>query len=212
MIRVYKYFTLSDEYEMLRTTEETLPWLGQMRLVSNGTRLAQQWTPMRVEATLSDEPVLQGDFPAIGWAAPVFSKRAWNVLRPLIDQVVEALPLIHPLGQPYYVINVLDITDCLDLDRCQTNKSLDNPRFSRIYSYAFNEDMIKGKHIFKSVAMKGLDTYVSSTFTRLVEDNGLCGLRFPQIYPPLPENESTRPSAKEKVSGTDWKEKVSGTD
>ena len=53
-----------------------------------------------------------------------------------------------------------------------------------IYKYAFKEEAIKDKHLFKCPEMKDLEVYVSAAFKRLVEDNQLVGLAFRPIYPP----------------------------
>jgi hypothetical protein len=127
-----------------------------------------------------------GDFPNLSWAGPVFSQRAWDLLGPLIASSVEALPIIHPSGKRYYIINVLDVIDCLELERCETNRNSGSLKddFSAIYVYAFKEDMIRDKHIFKAPQTKYLEEYVSEEFKRVVEKNGLVGLAFRQIYPP----------------------------
>jgi hypothetical protein len=116
----------------------------------------------------------------------IASERAWEILRPLISSAVEALPVIHPSGVQYYALNLLHVIDCLQVDRCITNRRPDAPmaKFSAVYTYAFNEEVVRGQHLFRCPQMKGLEIYVSSAFKEVVESNGLIGLRFVKIYPP----------------------------
>src|SRR5271157_4194126 len=171
MLQVYRYHDLPSEYESI--TEADDQCRQQLDQLKRGVRSLSGWTPPRVQFALVESPTVPGDFPCLYRRLPVFSQRAWDALRPLIQSAVEALPIIHPSGKPHYIINLLDVVDCLDLPHCVTNKDPFDPRdrITQIFRYAFREEVIQGRHIFTAPEMINLDVYVSPDFKRVVEEN-----------------------------------------
>ena len=58
---------------------------------NEGTPLAAWWSPLGIEIDKSMGRL--GDFPGLQGSIPIFSRKAWDILRPLIGGDVEALPL-----------------------------------------------------------------------------------------------------------------------
>ena len=144
------------------------------------------WKPVSVEG-FDDNPDVEGDFPSLSNynKVPVFSQRAWDVLRPLIGYCTEALPIKHPSGQPFHIINVIEIIDCLDEEQSELVRNAATGRVSEIFKYHFKSDMLEGKHLFKTPLKSGAELFVDDAFRKAIEANGLKGL----IFKPLPMKE-----------------------
>ena len=131
-----------------------------------------------------DNPTEIGDFPSVSnWKrVPIMSERAWTVLKPIIGDVCEALPVKHPFQGSYYVIHVMQTIDALNTELSEVDRSsVGDNRILRIYRYAFKSDLIEGKHIFKLPLMSGGGLFVDDVFRKAVEDNCLRGLRFKEL-------------------------------
>ena len=136
------------------------------------------WRPPVVHG-FDDNPGVEGDFPSLSDynKIPTFSQRAWDALSPLIARVCEALPIRHPTGRPFYIINVLEIVDCIDEEKSEIDRYSDGG-IRRVIRFCFKPNMLGGKHIFKTPRKSGADLIVSQEFRRQVEANELKGLRF----------------------------------
>ncbi len=141
------------------------------------------WEPVAVEG-FDDNPGIEGDFPSLSNynKIPIFSQRAWEVLQPLIGYCTEALPIKHPSGQQFYIVNVMDIIDCLDEERSELVRNAATGRVSEVFKYCFKDDMLDGKHIFKTPLKSGAELFVDDSFRATVEAKGLKGL----VFKPLP--------------------------
>ena len=147
------------------------------------TPLQLTWAPLTCHG-FDDNPAVIGDFPSVSnWKrVPMMSERAWNALKPIIGNVCEALPVAHPFQGLYYLIHVMQTIDALNTDASEVDRSgIGDNRIHRIYRYAFKNDLIEGKHIFKLPPMSGGGLIVDDVFRRAVEDNGLRGLRFREL-------------------------------
>lgn len=162
----------SDEYDRLYCpNKEDRGILGELRFSSQPNH---SWESLPVEI---DPAGKSGDFPSISGHQLVFSQRAWQVLKPIVEKSAEALPLICASGN-YFVINVFDIVDCLDLSNAQVSRFSDG-RLMRIKSYAFKEGCIGDRNIFK--LPQPSDVLVTQTFKDVVEKNDLEGLIFRKV-------------------------------
>ena len=138
---------------------------------------AQEWKPVKVK--IEDPEFPEGDFPSLTnlFYVPIFSKRAWNILSPILGSSVECLPLNYP-SRDYFLINVMEQLDCLDEKRSDLSRNDASGYVNNIYEYAFREKVIAGKHIFKTPRKSAAKLYVDEGFRRTVESNGLKGLKF----------------------------------
>jgi hypothetical protein len=143
------------------------------------TPLTNKWI-VPVAHGFEDNPPTQGDFASLSnfWRIPVMSQRAWDALLPLIGESCEALPIVHPTGDPYFIIHVMETVDCLDTSNAQVTRNAVTGRVSRIFRYAFNHNFPAGKHIFKLPIESGAELIVDDDFRRAVESSGLMGLKF----------------------------------
>ncbi|WP_422665606.1 imm11 family protein [Anabaena sp. PCC 7938] len=117
-----------------------------------------------------------GDFPSFIGHHLVCTKRAWQLIQPIITNSVELLPLTCREAQ-YFVIKINDLVDPLDY-----SKSIYEDGFGgliKVKSYVFNDEIIKNKHMFWF--SRGYLTVVSETFKTFVEDHHLKSLIFRQL-------------------------------
>jgi len=140
------------------------------------------WPPP-VAHGFDDNPPAEGDFPSLSNynMIPVMSQRAWDALRPLIGYCCEPLPIIHPSGQPFYIIHVMETIDALDDERSELRQSQIDGRVNRIFKYAFRKDLLASKHIFKLPTKSGGELLVDDEFRKAVEQHGLQGLLFDPV-------------------------------
>lgn len=180
-MNIYRIIPDSDSYECIypRVEDEDILFFF------DAEPLSAKWVPLpvvldeRLRENVMDAPIpMKGDFPSLYRPTPVFSERAWGALSPLIKGSVEALPLIHPSGDRYFAINVLDVIDCLDLATTKLTRNDVTGRVSSIQAYHFRPNLLRGKHMFKLPETKGLEVLVSEEFKQAVENNGLKGLIF----------------------------------
>lgn len=145
--------------------------------------LADGWK-VPVAHGFEDNPEAEGDFPSLSNynKIPVMSQRAWGLLRPLIGDCCEALPIVYPTGEPYFIIHVMKSIDGLDADRSTLTRNATTGRVNGIYKYAFKTGMLDGHHIFKLPLESGAGLFVDDVFRQAVESNHLKGL----LFSPLP--------------------------
>jgi hypothetical protein len=141
-----------------------------------GGALASDWRPISARILKGKK---HGDFPSLAGHVPVFGKRALDALRPLVNHCIEVLPLKVPSGE-LFAINVLQITDCLDVSRSELELDPDG-EVMYIARYAFDEQCLEGKHILKLRQVPLYGVFVSEEFKRRVEEEGLQGLIFREV-------------------------------
>jgi hypothetical protein len=183
-MNIYRINSDSGRYEYVNARVEDRDLL----FFSSGQPLSGTWVPVpvlldhRLVDNVMEEPQpRKGDFPSLYGATPIFSERAWETLYPLVGGSVEALPLIHPSGEKYFAINVLDVVDCLDLTKTKLTRNDVTGRVSSIQEYHFRQHLLTGKHIFKLPETKGLEVLVSEEFKQAVETSELKGLIFRRL-------------------------------
>lgn len=146
--------------------------------------MADAWEPPAIR--IEGKSKRLRDF--VSWmnSAPVLSKKAVEVLEPLIGQHCEILPLIELRGKPFYALNVLTTIDCLDKAASDIFYASDDPsHILRIRSYKFNENKLPlNIPIFKIPDDVGC-VFVTRSFIDVVIENGLRGSSFedPAIDP-----------------------------
>jgi len=176
----YRYIPNSDAFDSVQLAlDDDEPVVG---LHYEHRSVAETWKPITVKG-LDANPGLEGDFPTLNNYSkiPIFSERAWDILAPLISYCSEALRISHPSGKLFYLINVLEIIDCLDEERSDLSRNPTTGRVSRVSKYCFRTSLLQGKHVFKTPLKSGAELFVGESFREVVEENGLKGLIFEKI-------------------------------
>jgi hypothetical protein len=184
---------MPDDYQAVWYLDQDKQMFDMFTL---GRSIVHEWKPPTlILADPEQQHLTPPDFPALEFHFLIASERAWSVLRPHIGRAVEVLPINHPSGKPFVALNVTRVIDCLVVDRCKTNRLLGdpNPYFSKIFTYAFNEEVVRHEHLFRCPQMKAFEIYGSAELKQLVQENKLIGLQFIKIYPPLNDRTESAP-------------------
>jgi hypothetical protein len=150
--------------------------------LGEGVRRGDSWIPVPMEHYPASRRKHRGkpvDFPSLGGLGLAFSERALRALTPLVGDAIEALPLLYEGPGKFYVINILDVTNCLDLERSKLNQH-DDGYISTVEKFAFKPGHIDGRHIFKCNECLIYDL-VSTEFKALAEEQGLVGASFTPV-------------------------------
>jgi hypothetical protein len=137
--------------------------------------LSPDWQPISVTRVKGEK---RTDFPALPGSDLVVTGHAWQILQPLIGDSVEALPLSCTTGEAYFVINAIDVLDCLDYEHSEVER-FSNGQVMWINSYVFKEEAIGNRSIFKLPEPGRI--IVSEIFRARIEKNRLQGLIFKKI-------------------------------
>ena len=181
-MRYYRYAE-SLGYDFAGIEVSDLPDGGIVRQLAWGdSPQASSWSPLpitRIDDVEDGRKQEFGDFPSLSnfCSIPVFSVRAWEILSRRIDCRWEALPLIHPVGLPLYLIHVMETIDCVDLDRSEVTRYSPD-RVRQVERFCLKPQMLEGKHVFKTPEGSGHDLLVDDVFREIVQQNGLKGLTF----------------------------------
>jgi hypothetical protein len=176
-MNVYNLRANSDVFDGLHLIDQN----DSDRVDFRGAPAQQPWVPVPVKL----DPVprktraqAHGDYPS--FLESVVTERALDVLRPLIADCVEILPLAYPV-EPLFLLNVLRVIDCLDYERAVYHRYSDGTP-GAIERYAFKPGSTDGHHIFKIKRYESW-TFVSDEFKRRVDDAGLLGFQFFAVEP-----------------------------
>ena len=199
---VYELHAKANDYNGLqppleyRTTDFDLRFTGEP--------WGDTWVPLPVTTEHAHDgrraKNRDGDFPSYHPAIPAVSERALDVLRPLLGDAVEVLPLEHPTAR-YYILHVLQILDCLDDEKSEGHRT-SKGQLITIEKCVWKPGVIdENTHIFK---IKGLELswpFVSEAFRRLVDENGLIGFGFLEVGPDGTLRSVARPEKERARSG-----------
>ncbi|NQX71676.1 hypothetical protein HQN90_36925 [Paenibacillus alba] len=112
---------------------------------------------------------------------PMFNDKAMKALHDLIKDDVEVLPYLHP-KDTYYAINVLNVIDCLDRSMAVLDIDEKYNVVRNINKYTFHEERIEHAIIFKIPENLRSEIFVTDIFKEKVEQAGLTGFRFAEIW------------------------------
>lgn len=115
----------------------------------DGHELKRNWKPLAVKRMEPEKGLELSDAP--GFAIPVFSRTALNLLEPLIQESVEVLELLFA-EKEYFGINVTSVLDVIDYEKAQYIKFKSSDRIMMFTKYSFKMcDELKKHHIFKII-------------------------------------------------------------
>lgn len=168
-MRIYRYWTNPSNYKSLRIVKEELV---MFHYELDGRRVAQQWTPIEVEF---EKRKKMPDCFDIG-GQPVLNQRALQVFQPLLGEQVEVLPLeVKGSHEKLFLLNALDILDCLNHDRTVHKIGKDGTPLW-ITTYRFKSGCIGDRFMFRLPETWMAETLITESFTKVVIENHLRGL------------------------------------
>lgn len=140
----------------------------------DGKRKGTNYSPLEVEFAGYGQ---LRDIVRLGVGAPVFSKRAVDMLKPIMGSQVEVLPLKFKSAD-YFLINVTNVLDCMDY----TESKFVREPVLLFQKYAFVLDKISEWTIFKTVEEVQVCTFVTDRFVGIVKGAELSGFEFKLVW------------------------------
>ena len=129
-----------------------------------------------------------GDFAYSFCGGYALDSRACEVLRPILEQSCELLPLLPHEEETFHLLNVLEIVDCMDEEgtRFAISKATGHKTI-QIEKYQFAPDRFSESPLFKLPRRVGLLTVTGLIapeleFKTIVEREGLTGLKFEELW------------------------------
>lgn len=176
-MKIWKLCFELDRYDNLKPLK---PFTVEEYQSFDGRRKKTDWKKLPVKRMEPEKGLELGDAP--GFVIPVFSKRALDVLRPLIETDVEMLELDF-LEAPYWGINVINVLDVIDYSKSRYRTYSDGKRIMVFQKYAFREcEELTKTNIFKIKDEPTRWAFVSDEFKKLVEENNLKGFVFQLVW------------------------------
>ena len=174
-MKIYKFRPDVNNYRGITLCDEpSYEFFNQF----DGRSLSSSWKTINVKEYEEDEGLERGDTP--GFTIPVLNERALSIIKPLIKDDVEILPLCCG-GEKLFGINILNNTDAFDRNNAEYKTFKDGIKVMRILKYGFKEEMICGKHIFR-IPEEKKGVFVSEDFVNAVKSNHLKGFIFELVY------------------------------
>ncbi|WP_025680178.1 imm11 family protein [Paenibacillus massiliensis] len=155
-----------------------------LRSISFGEKINHQWKPLNV---FHDKEMGKGKysyFPRLTPGKLVLNDEALSILKPLIVDLVEILPLQNDKYN-FFICNVTNILDCLDHTKSVPIISrASNKVFSYEHMYLHKDLVVESerRHIFKIPELVRTEIYVSDEFRNAVLEAGLKGLNFNLVW------------------------------
>lgn len=147
--------------------------------IRHSKKILKSWSPLQI--SYQDDEGKNTDFPRYTPGRPIFNDKAVTILNPLLEELVEFLPL-RDSKYKFFFCNVLNVFDCVD-----TGNSIPETtrgtliRYKKLY---FKEAIISNspkRHIFKIPELI-THIFVSDEFKDEVLKHGLKGLDFEEIW------------------------------
>lgn len=161
---------------------ENLGWIGEvdLELINSfdGRSKVENWEPISLKR-MYDRPF--SNTPGLTSNIPIFDKKAVEVIKELIKEQAEILPVNYNDGE-FYIINVLGTVDCVNYDKSKYKTFRDGVRIMRFEKYEFIEEIVVGKHIFRLKDEPLKRPFVSDEFRNKIVESGLTGFIFDLVW------------------------------
>jgi Immunity protein family (Imm11) len=134
------------------------------------------------DARIKKDPrrVPKGDSPSLIPGVPIFSQRAVEALRDLLEANGELFPT-KINSENYFIFNVTHVADVLDEPNSELSRFKDG-RVFYIDCYSFVAKELKGLSVFKIPQMVVGDVYVTDAFVERADSAGLKGFWFLPVW------------------------------
>ncbi len=161
----------------------TLP-VGDLNVFNrrfDGTPMKRPVTDVTIAWGPETTHLPKGDYPHLLLSLPVFSLRAVEALRDLLEGNGEILPTTCE-GDQLFFFNVTKVIDALDESNSEVIRFDHIPEVMRIERYTFFVEALTQAVIFKIPQFRTGRVYVTDLFVERVKSTGLRGLGFPRLW------------------------------
>lgn len=140
-----------------------------------GESKIEKWVPVQLVRMYNNREF--SNTPALSAHIPVFDIKAINMMKKYLVDNTEILPVL--CGEfIFYIINVIKVLDCIDYEKSDFKTFSDGKRIMRFRKYVFDENKIKGYHIFKIKDAPLGRPFVSDEFRNSIISSDLKGFKF----------------------------------
>lgn len=142
-----------------------------------GKRLNDIWDDS-IKFYIESESDIASNFPYCSPMYFIADEKAENLLKQLVDEHIEILPM-NCKGKHYKVINIVNVVDCLDVERSRYQVCKGDP--SQILKYEkleFLSEKIEEYSIFMIPQYLGCAFFCTDKFKYAMEEAGIKGLCF----------------------------------
>ncbi len=179
-MQIYELSSDADRYENFVLSDERDA--GAMIDGFRGAAMADVWKPISIE--LAEEgngrKLPPSDFPLLHAVVPVFSRRAVEALRDLLELNGELLPLKSSKGE-YFAFNITRIVDALDEANSKV-KRFSSGRLMVVKQHEFLVERVAGLTIFKIPQLARSREFVTDVFVERVNQRRLTGFDFLPVW------------------------------
>lgn len=176
--------------------------------------LSPTWEPLHVIWMDDSDPEYYSGGPSINHAdishlwnffgCPLLSQRAVSILRPILNDKVEFLPLVCDEPNVFVMMKVLNVFDYSEVLDEAKSKIFWSPQTKRMieagfpkefdsclsrgsHVLIFKESVVENQLIFKIQQCDTKYTFVTQQFVDIITQNNLTGGKFTRVYPPMTE-------------------------
>ncbi|QAA34158.1 imm11 family protein [Clostridium manihotivorum] len=143
-----------------------------------------KWSELELRACDTDKPFADCLHLWSGGNPLIVSEKAKEIMSSKFNEHVQFLPMIYKRdNKNYYVMNILSIIDCVDYEKSDL-KILMDKYIIDVNKYCFNENAKKVPifKIYLDGVIKRIDSFVNDEFKNLIEDSGLEGFKFTEVF------------------------------
>ncbi|MGB8454762.1 MAG: DUF1629 domain-containing protein [Anaerocolumna sp.] len=179
-MKVWILFSILDGFASLSSLDNNKSF--EIVINFDGRSFVKEWEPLEYTKYIDEKNLPLGDKPSAGPNFPIVSLKAVECLKEVLGENVEILP-VYIDGQEFYLINKLEVLDCLDYEKSEIEYFSGEPkRIMEIVKYSFIEQKLKGKNIFRIKEQKKAGPFVTDKFKEAVEKSGLEGFEFREVW------------------------------
>ena len=125
-----------------------------------------------------DKPI--GDVFSVEISSFILNEKSYKVLYPYLKNHSQIFK-IKSDNKIFYVVNVIDIIDCLNYDESELKYFSSSGRVMDVEKYVFKTEKLKNATIFKLPEFPKAISYVTEEFKKAVEENNIKGFKFKEL-------------------------------
>lgn len=125
-----------------------------------------------------DKPI--GDVFSVEISSFILNEKSYKVLYPYLKNHSQIFK-IKSDNKIFYVVNVIDIIDCLNYDKSELKYFSSSGRVMDVEKYVFKTEKLKNATIFKLPEFPKSISYVTEEFKKAVEENNITGFKFKEL-------------------------------
>ena len=125
-----------------------------------------------------DKPI--GDVFSVEISSFILNEKSYKVLYPYLKNHSQIFK-IKSDNKIFYVVNVIDIIDCLNYDESELKYFSSSGRVMDVEKYVFKTEKLRNTTIFKLPEFPKSISYVTEEFKKAVEENNIKGFKFKEL-------------------------------